>query len=438
MSVIQTVRMLPNDQNAERSVLGSILIDKDCADSVFAALRQDQFYSNAHELIYGAMMELDRSGSAVDAITLVSYLERKKRLRSVGGAFYITGLTEEVPSAANVLQYAEIVREKSYLREMIYLSRSMAGGAYDLKESKRLAIDAEKKLRGIYEEEPEQSFEDLMNESVESIYNPNLILTGFSKIDSVTGGLTRGEITTIASRPGHGKTTTAANLISRLCGNDNTVIIFNREMMNKQMIQKLIMIEARGRISGFSLRRGISERDREIIEEIRSDGSFLRKYSRLYMFDRIKTLDGSIIEINKIRPDVIIDDYIQLVKVRGEEDKRLGIVRIMGEYKWAAKNNDAAVVVLSQLNRSLDNRTDKRPRLSDLAESGSIENDSEAVIFAYRDWLYNTEDSDDGPNGIRYIVSKNRFGTPATVVMGWAGDYSIITDTVAEAERITP
>lgn len=429
--------MLPNDPNAERAVLGSVLIDKDCADSVFAAVRQDQFYSNAHGLIYAAMKELAQSGSVVDAITLVSYLERKKRLKSVGGAFYITGLAEGIPSAANVLQYAGIIREKFYLREMINLSRSMSEGAYNLRESKRLAIDTEKGLRGIYEEEPEQTFEELMAESVESIYNPSLILTGFSKWDSVTGGLTRGEITTIASRPGHGKTTTAANLINKLCGNGNTVIIFNREMMNKQMIQKLIMIEARGQISGFSLRRGISERDRGIIEEIRTDGSFLRKYSQLHMFDRIKTLDGSIVEINKIRPDVIIDDYIQLVKVRGEEDKRLGIVRIMGEYKWAAKNNDAAVIVLSQLNRSLDNRTDKRPRLSDLAESGSIENDSEAVIFAYRDWLYNTEDSDDGPNGIRYIISKNRFGTPATVVMGWAGDYSIITDTIDEAERIS-
>lgn len=440
MNQNQISKPQPYDDLAERGVLGAILEKEEYLSRVSSILDPEHFYKESHAIIYRKMLEMDRMGIPIDSISLYNELQSDNVSIAVGGVYYITGLAAEGDfSESHIKHHAEIIREKANLRKIIKVSYGALGKAYNQSEpSQNLLAHTEYELKQIYNVAEDYNLESEIAETIESIYYPNLIKTGLPQIDILTGGMTRGEITTIAGRTGHGKTMASINLVKNFCSQGLRVALFNREMMNKQVLQRLIILESNGALSYHSIcRLGIvTDRDREIIED--SKQKILDKYSKLYMFDHIKSIEGSINEINKLNPDVIIDDYIQLVAVGGVEDRRLQIVQIMSNYKWAAKTNDAVVIVISQLGREMDRRMDKRPRLSDLLESSSIETDSECVIFLYRDWLYNYNRSQDNgtvadPYELQFIVQKNRFGVPGVAKMGFAGDACQITESSNEA-----
>lgn len=429
----------PCDELAERSLLGCILENGEALDRVSSIIDSEHFYRKAHGLIYLGMLELNHEGIPIDSVTIVNKLIANKVIMAVGGSFYITGLLHDASLLSSIEHHARIIQEKYNLRRIIKASYKTYGKAYEQSEnSQELIASAEAELKEIYNVAEDYNLESEISETIESIYYPNLIKTGFSQIDRLTGGMTRGEITTIAGRTGHGKSMATINLVRNFCSQGLKVALFNREMMNRQVLQRLIILESNGAISYHSVcRLGIiTDHDKEMIAAAKQ--KILDRYSKLYMFDHIKSIEGSINEVNKLNPDVIIDDYIQLVSVKGMDDRRLQMVQIMSSYKWAAKVNDAVVIVVSQLGREMDRRIDKRPRLSDLLESSSIETDSECVIFLYRDWLYNYDRSQDNgtvadPYELQFIVQKNRFGIPGVAKMGFAGDACQITESPSEA-----
>ena len=232
--------------------------------------------------------------------------------------------------------------------------------------------------------------------------------------------MTKGEITVVAGRPGHFKTTTTINIVRNLLHEGRKVLVFNREMSNVEMLKKLIVMESQS-LSYENVRLGLLEaQDLHEIDKVKD--MMKEKYSNLIMFDNIFDLDGAMREVRKHKPDVIVDDYIGLISVGGIEDSRLRIDTIMKQYKWAAKKNEACVVLVSQLNRDCENRHSKRPILRDLRDSGSIEQDAEMILFMFYEWRYFFEESDIGEYGIDMILGKNRYGKTGKVTLGVLGN----------------
>ena len=276
--------------------------------------------------------------------------------------------------------------------------------------------------------------DEIMN-AISSIKNSkeNLIKTGFKSIDDLCGGMTRGEISIIGGRPGHGKTTMILNVLKNCVDAGNKVLMINREMTNVEMLKKLITLESEN-LSYMMIRQGIFENgDVEEIE--RTKKVIEEKYNkdRFLMFDKIYNFSNGASEIKKFKPDVIIDDYIQLISPEnGIDQRRLQLEKIVNDYKWLAKNNNCVVILVSQLNRMLEHRGDAKPRLSDLAESGSIEQVAENVIFVYYDYKIHTTDSRLGPNVIEAICSKVRYGNSGTARLGFNGDKAKLYQSIED------
>jgi replicative DNA helicase len=243
--------------------------------------------------------------------------------------------------------------------------------------------------------------------------------------------MTRGEITVVAGRPGHFKSTTTLNIVRNLIHNGYTVLVMNREMSNVEMMKKLIVLESE-HLSYEKIRMGVlNEKETDMLEEAKQ--SIRKNYKNLVMYDNIFDIEGSMREIRKHSPDVVVDDYIGLVSVSGIEDNRIRIDNIMKQYKWSAKRNNMAVLLVSQLNRECESRANKRPLLRDLRDSGSIEQDAEIILFMYYEWKYYMQESDMGEYGIEIILGKNRYGKSGSVKMGVAGDRCKIYSNSEEA-----
>ena len=261
---------------------------------------------------------------------------------------------------------------------------------------------------------------------------------GYGQLDAMTGGMTRGEISVIAGRPGHGKTTLAVNIVRRLIHQGYKVLVFNREMPNKEMMKKIMIMEAEG-LSYYNLRL-FKYGERELKELQKTKEKVSKLYSNnLFMFDAIRDLNSSIAQAKKIKPDVIVDDYLQIIDVPNIQEKRLHISEIMKSYKWLAKEENLSVLVVSQLNRALEQRINKRPQLSDLAESGSIEQDAETIIFNYYPWKYLGKENHDlgelGKYQLHTIVGKSRYAETGFLEMGFHGDSCCVLDTRDMAEN---
>ena len=284
----------------------------------------------------------------------------------------------------------------------------------------------------------EFNMDDLLEETRESIFNRKTnIKTGISKFDKVISGMTRGEITIIAGRPANGKTTVAANIARNLVMNGYKVAMFNREMPNTEMMKKFIAMEG-DNISYRNLRHGIPSSKTKVHEAM--DFIHQNYKDKLYMYDNIRTLADSFHEIKNIKPDVVIDDHIGLIEYPSNDrrDLRHKIGETTKQYKWLAKAEDMCVLLVSQLNRNIEYRTDSVPRLSDLAESGNLEQDAEIVAFTHYPYIsrYGEEDADGRiwtENEMQLVVSKNRYGTTGSVEVGYAGDSCKLFDDLQSA-----
>ena len=425
----------PHSLEAERLVLGQALVDNTVIDQISQYIPEEQvFYNSNHQEIWKCMLHLHREGaSVIDPITVLTKMPKDIGLDSPG--YYLTGLMEEVATTANAEHYAKLIYEKWLLRKVIRKSNKInnvmdldGDGAYQALQRLNREIEDILNLR-IRED---FSLDSLIDDTVKHMtVTDNIIPFGYKPLDDLTGGMTKGEITVVAGRPGHFKSTMTINIVSNLLNRGMKVLVLNREMSNVEMMKKLMIIESKN-LSYHTMRMGnFNEKDKKDLELAKN--TITEKYKNLIMYDDVFDIDRAMREVRKHRPDVVVDDYIGLIDVIGVEDNRLRIDNIMKQYKRAAKTYDMAAILVSQLNRACEDRSNKRPILRDLRDSGSIEQDAEMILFMYYDWRYNYQDSMVGEHGIEVVLGKNRYGKTGSKVLGVVGDRCKILNSPEDA-----
>ena len=432
----------PHSIEAERVILGQAMVDNSVIDQIAQYIPEEQvFYNTGHQEIWKCILTLHREGaSVIDPITVKTQMSKNVDLDSPG--FYLTGLIDEVVTTANAEHYAKLVYEKWLLRKVIRKSKKIekvmdldGDGAYQALQRLNREIEDILNLRIL----EYFSLDTLLTETVKHMtVTDNIIPFGFKPLDDLTGGMTKGEITVVAGRPGHFKSTMTINIVSNLLNRGMKVLVFNREMSNVEMMKKLIIIESRY-LSYHTMRMGnFSKVDKADLEQAKN--TITTKYKNLIMYDDVFDIDRAMREIRKNRPDVVVDDYIGLIDVIGVEDNRLRIDNIMKQYKRAAKTYGLSALLVSQLNRACEDRSNKRPILRDLRDSGSIEQDAEMILFMYYDWRYNYQNSQVGEHGIEVVLGKNRYGKTGSQVLGVVGDRCKILnkpeDAMIEMKRL--
>ena len=423
---------LPRSLEAEEAVLGSILIKPEVYTEVKEFIHKpDIFYYEIHQIVWKCITEAVNLKKDIDVITIISMLseEQKKKVT----AYYLTGLYDSTPSAANVKTYAKVVLEKYLLRELIKNTYEIQNSAYENLEEFDTII---KKVKQNTDEltaltpSSELSLDKIVENTLESIETSgNYVKFGYDKLDNLAGGMTKGEITVIAGRPGHGKTTFSVNLVRNFLKQGLRVLMMNREMTNVEMMKKLLVLES-GKLSYGSVRR--NDLDEASYDELLNvHKRVISSYNGLLtMVDTARDLNSSTAAIAKHKPDVVVDDYIQLIKMEGYDQRRFELETVMNEYKWLAKTYQIVPVLISQLNRDIEKRIDPIPKMSDLAESGSIEQVAENVLFVYYDYKVNYENSDLGKNKTQIVAAKVRYGENRKLVFGFNGDKVSFHDNV--------
>ena len=422
------VNIPPSSQEAEDAILGAIIDTPNILDEVSAYLSNDILYYERSKRLYSILLEMHKNGESIDMITLSGKLSETDKSKGVT-PYYITELINNLGVSGMALRYAVQVYEKHLLREVIVQTSEISQSAYsNSQDVYNILDDAHFTIGQLINIRPGLTFsiEDALDETLENIISSdqNIIKTGFGGIDELSGGMTRGEITVIGGRPGHGKTTTMLNMVKACMDQGLKVIVFNREMTNVEMLKKLIVLESK-KLSYLDVRLGYVGDLQKMgaLEEAKSN--IAKKYSadRFAMFDNMPSFEESAAQVKKFKPDVIFDDYIQLISPDKKiPERRLQLEKLVNSYKWLAKKQSCACVLLSQLNRGLESRGDGKPKLSDLAESGAIEQVAENVLFVYYDHKVHMNKSKDGANVIELIGSKVRYGTSGSVKLGYDGD----------------
>lgn len=429
------LRVPPNNIEAEQSVLGSMLLDKNAISTASEILRGDDFYKEAHKLIYDSIIELFDKDEPADIVTIVEALRTKGILDTVGGITYITNLVSAVPTTANIKHYANIVEEKATLRKLIKSSMETMDKCYTGGEEVPVILDfAEKSIFDISQKTMTNDFEPMSKilekgfDEIERLYkNKGAITgvpTGFTELDSKTSGFQRGDMILIAARPSMGKTAFALNIAQYAAiRNNSSVAIFSLEMSKEQLAYRILCSEAN--IDMLKLRTGNID-DEDWVRLARSAGPIAS--AKIYIDD---TPGISITEMrSKCRRlkieyglDLVVIDYLQLMQGRNRsENRQQEVSEISRSIKALAKELSVPVVALSQLSRAPETRTDHRPMLSDLRESGSIEQDADVVSFLYRDEYYNKET--EKKNIAELIIAKQRNGPTGTVELAFIGKYT--------------
>ena len=428
---------MPSSAEAEDILLGAIMYDSSIYNSVIGYINEDVLYKQESKILWNKIDNMMKAGYDVDMVTIGSKLTQGEKSAGVS-AYYLTGLYEYAVKEELAKTYAKAIYEKYLLRVIIDKSSKIQTLAFDNQARTYDVLSETHSLIGeLIEIKPGEVFNinSAMDDAMRSISQGegSLIGTGFTGLDQLSGGMTRGEITIVGGRPGHGKTTFTINLIKQLIENNKKVILFNREMTNAEMLKKLIALES-GKLSYGMIRRGTL--DMEGWAELeRAKKAIINKYSedKFAMFDNLKDFSSSASEVKKFNPDVIIDDYIQLIKPENpNEQRRLQLESIVNNYKWLAKSTKSCAILVSQLNRALESRPSQRPMLSDLAESGSIEQVAENVWFVFYDYKVNHTRSKMGANAIEVIGSKVRYGTSGDIAFGFDGDKVKLYNTIED------
>lgn len=432
----QYERIPPHNDDAEKSVLGSILLDKEALYEVLEVLKPEDFYNEMHKEIYSAVIELYRKSQPVDILTVSEELKKRKSLEMVGGRAYIALLSTVVPSTSNAGEYAKIIAEKAILRKLIGTASDIIEKGYQEKMASAEVLDfAERGIFEIAQSRQTKDFaliKDVLWENIAKIdaaskMEGNLtgLTTGFIDLDSKTSGLQKSDLIMLAARPAMGKTAFALNIAQQAAIKSNAkVLIFSLEMSRDQLGQRMLSMESR--IEMQKLKTGNLER--RDWDQIHLALDTLSK-AHIYIDD---TPGITAMEIkNKCRRlkaekglDLIVIDYLQLMTFEGRAESRQQEITALSRFlKLLAREMDCPVIVLSQLSRAPEQRQDHRPILSDLRESGSIEQDADIVMFLYRDEYYNPETTDKA-NICEVIIAKQRSGPTGTVELTWLGKYT--------------
>ena len=428
----------PSAKEAEGAILGIILIDSNSYHQAREYISNSHvFYDDRNKILWDKIQYMISHNEHVDMITLCSDLTQEDKKNGLD-EYYITSLTSEAGTSENIPSYGKVVYKKYLMRKLIeethkiqnkaYLSN---GNAYEVLNDTHTTISA------LMDLQPQKTFDigSAMAETIENIKNSdrNLIPIGYPSLDKMSGGLTRGEITIIGGRPGHGKSTLSLNMLKNMIDKGYKCVMFNREMSNTEMLKKLVVLES-GLLS-YSMVRSGALGDESSINEMNQTVELIKeKYNKnkFLMFDNVRDFAQAATEVKRFNPDVIFDDYIQLIVPDDKiNERRLQLEKIIHEYKWLAKNVNAAVVLVSQLNRSLETRGNPIPRLSDLAESGAIEQAAENVFFTYYDYKIFKNKSLErgyGKEIIEIIAGKVRYGETGSAKMDFKGDGAKISE----------
>ena len=427
----------PHSDEAEQAVLGSMLSSGPAVNKAFEKkLTAEHFYKNAHTLIFSAMAKLNKDNEPIDTVSVVDLLTKSKDLDKVGGAYYISGLIEVVPTTAHVDRYIKIVIEKSVLRNLIYLANDISKEAYDdSQEVDDILETVQKSIFSITQDTLQKDFEEIDPVLIKTFDKIDKIAShkgtvigvpsGFHELDQRTTGFQDGDLIIIAGRPGMGKTSFALNMMRNAAIDSKKKIgFFSLEMANEQLAMRLLCSEAR--VDSNLVRRG--DLPKSQYKNLSLAVGPLSK-SDIYLDD---TPALSILELrakarrlkNDVNLDMIIVDYLQLMQgPKGAESRQQEIATISRSMKALAKELEIPIVALSQLSRAVEQRSgSKKPQLSDLRESGAIEQDADVVIFLYRDEVYNKDADNEGMAEI--IVAKQRNGPTGTVEAAFISRYT--------------
>ena len=438
-------RVPPQNIEAEQSVLGAMLIEKEAIPKVMEILRDTDFYREAHRVIFNAMLELYNKNEAVDMITVTEILKRDNKLEDVGGIAYVTSLANAVPTAANVTYHASIIEEKSILRQLVSVSTQIASMGYEANDDVKNIIDsAESKILEISNRKKTADFtpiNEIVLDSFKSIEalmgNKNGLTglpTGFEDLDNLTSGLHGSDFIILAARPSMGKTAFALNVVQNVAiraakkvgGAPKTVAFFSLEMSKEQLVQRMLCAEAN--IDSQRLRIGeLRDEDWAMLintaDTLSSANIYIDDTAGITAMDmrsrarRLKAEHGL---------DLIVVDYLQLMQGSGKKnnngDRQQEVSEISRSLKALARELDVPVIALSQLSRSVEARQVKRPMLSGLRESGSLEQDADIVAFLYREDYYNPET--ENKNITELIIAKHRNGPVDTVNLFFHKQYT--------------
>jgi replicative DNA helicase len=431
-TVTAAARTLPHNLEAERSVLGAILIDNESFNIAASVIDARAFFRDAHRRIFERMVALAERSQPIDLVTLKEELERAGEVEEVGGPAYIASLVDGVPRSTNVEYYAKIVKEKATLRSLIFSANKILSNAYEADQEADLILDeAESAIFAVAEDRIKAGFvamRDLVKESfpkIEQLFEHKSfitgIATGFTEVDKMTRGFQRGDLIIVAARPSMGKTSLVLNIAQHVATAGSVAGFFSLEMSKEQLFMRMLASEAK--IDNYRLMSGqIGQKEYGQIThalETLSD-------ARLYIDDTPGI--GALEMRAKARRlqaehglDLLAIDYIQLMTGRGRyENRTLELASISRSLKGLAKELNVPIVVLSQLSRAPEARSDKRPQLADLRESGALEQDADVVILIFREEMYKQDNEPSESDGIaELIVAKQRNGPTGLIKLAF-------------------
>ncbi len=435
MDISAIGRIPPHNLEAEQAVLGCMLLDSDIIPTVTELIRSEDFYRDDHREICEAILDLSEKAGPIDIITVAEQLQLRGSLDKIGGLDYLASISNAVPTTANARHYAKIVEEKALLRKLIKAAADISGMSYEATEEAEFVLDrAEKSIFDILQKRNTQGFthiKDVLLETfnrLEELYNSKGYITGiptgFTDLDYKTAGLQNSDLVLIAARPGMGKTAMALNIAQYAAVQKHVpVAIFNLEMSKDQIVNRMLCSEVM--VDSQKMRTGKLEDD-----DWNKIAQALAPLSEapIYIDD---TPGISVMDIRakcrrlKLEKDLglVVIDYLQLMQGRGKtENRQQEVSEISRSLKILAKELNIPVVTMSQLSRGPESRTDHRPMLSDLRESGAIEQDADIVMFLYRDDYYNPET--EKKNVAEVIIAKHRSGSTGTIELRWFGEYT--------------
>lgn len=432
----EKTNILPHDLLAEQAVLGSIFLDPDKIHIASEYLTKDSFFKLSHGMLFNIMQELSDKGDPIDPVSVKSALDSSGQFEQVGGMAFLASLINAVPTSVHIEHYSKVVAEKSRARKVIEdLSQSISSVYDGQKDLNEILAQTEQNLSTISNEQKKgfrtiidviDSTQSILDERSQKIGDVTGTSTGFTDFDQITTGLHEDNLIIIAARPAMGKTAFALNIAQNVAKNsDKPVAIFSLEMGAESLVER--MLSAEGLIPSYHVRTGNL-----------SESEWRRMISAQERLARGKIFidDTAGIRISEIRSkakrlaqengglSLIVIDYLQLIEGRGRENRQQEVSEISRQLKIIAKELKVPVIALSQLSRGVDQRNDKRPILSDLRESGSIEQDADIVAFLYREAYYKRDEQEEPDNVTELIIEKNRHGSLGTVQLYFLKEYA--------------
>lgn len=441
---MEDIKKIPYNLEAEESVLGGILLRPDSLSKIMEIVSPEDFYKNSHKIIFESMLSSYENGDVIDTVLLIEKIKKQNQIAEIGGEEVIFEILNAVPTAANINSYAKIVKEKATLRRIINVGTQIAEIAYEGYEDVDQILDKAENLIFKVSQNKEKkdvvSVRDLIDEEferLEQVYQNKGEVTGissgFAQFDNMTSGFHPSDLIIIAARPSMGKTAFALNLtLNAAVRQKKGVLIFSLEMSNSQIFQRLISSESK--VGLAKLRNGFLNSE-EWAKVGLSTGRLAE--SPIYIADvpnvtvmEIRAISRRIKAEGKL--DMILIDYLQLIRGRGKEGRQQEISEISRALKGLARELDVPVVALSQLSRAPEQRSDRRPILSDLRDSGAIEQDADAVIFLYRDDYYNEDSPDKGIAEI--IIQKQRNGPVGSIKLAFIHEITKFENLTTRSE----